>query len=76
VEVVPLDLASLESVQDLANRLLDAGRPLDVLINNAGGPAVAKLLQKQFTARRRVLLPSATARMHARWRSLPIGWQG
>ena len=34
--VEPLDLADLDSVHDLAARLLAEGRPLDVLINNAG----------------------------------------
>ncbi|WP_277185293.1 SDR family oxidoreductase [Caballeronia sp. BR00000012568055] len=32
----PLDLASLASVHDFARRQLDQGRPLDLLINNAG----------------------------------------
>ena len=35
VESLPLDLADLQSVRDLANRCLDMGHPLDVLINNA-----------------------------------------
>ncbi len=35
VTVDELDLGDLESVQAFADRVLDAGRPLDVLINNA-----------------------------------------
>ena len=35
VESLSLDLADLQSVRDLANRCLDMGHPLDVLINNA-----------------------------------------
>ena len=30
------DLSSLESVEDFANRLLDAGEPIDTLVHNAG----------------------------------------
>ena len=37
VEAVQLDLTDLESVRSFANKALDAGRALDVLINNAGG---------------------------------------
>ncbi|WP_320672129.1 oxidoreductase [Patulibacter defluvii] len=36
VEVRPLDLAALASVRELAAALDDEGRPLDLLINNAG----------------------------------------
>lgn len=36
MEVVQLDLASLESVRAFASELLEGGRPLDVLVNNAG----------------------------------------
>jgi NAD(P)-dependent dehydrogenase (short-subunit alcohol dehydrogenase family) len=36
LSVRPLDLASLGSVSALADRLLDEGRPIDILINNAG----------------------------------------
>ena len=35
VESLSLDLADLQSVRDMANRCLDMGHPLDVLINNA-----------------------------------------
>ncbi|MEU5299942.1 SDR family NAD(P)-dependent oxidoreductase [Streptomyces noursei] len=36
VEVLPLDLADLESVRIFAEHLLDAGRTLDVVLANAG----------------------------------------
>ena len=36
VEVEELDLADLASVRAFAARVLDAGRPVDLLINNAG----------------------------------------
>lgn len=36
VEAVPLDLASLASVRAFAQKCLDGGRELDVLVNNAG----------------------------------------
>lgn len=32
----PLDLASLDSVRESASRIVDRGKPIDVLINNAG----------------------------------------
>jgi NAD(P)-dependent dehydrogenase (short-subunit alcohol dehydrogenase family) len=35
-EFVQLDLASLRSVQGAARQVVDGGRPIDVLINNAG----------------------------------------
>src|SRR3954471_19270339 len=35
VEVDELDLADLDSVEAFAGRVLDAGRPVDILINNA-----------------------------------------
>ena len=38
--VLPLDLADLDSVRDLAERLLTEGGPLDMLINNAGLMAI------------------------------------
>ncbi|MGX6605499.1 SDR family oxidoreductase [Micromonosporaceae bacterium Da 78-11] len=40
VQVEPLDLASLSSVAAFASTLLAEGRPLDLLINNAGVMAV------------------------------------
>lgn len=36
VEVALLDLANLSTVRDFANKALDVGKPLDILINNAG----------------------------------------
>lgn len=36
IELLALDLSSLQSVADIAEHLLRAGRPIDVLINNAG----------------------------------------
>ena len=36
IQLVPLDLSSLQSVADLAQSLLSVGRPINVLINNAG----------------------------------------
>lgn len=40
VEVVPLDLASLESVRSAAQTILDGHERVDVLVNNAGVMAV------------------------------------
>lgn len=40
VEVVPLDLSSLSSVNDCANALLESARPIDVIIANAGVMAI------------------------------------
>jgi len=36
VSVIELDLADLASVEALAAKAIDAGRPIDILINNAG----------------------------------------
>lgn len=36
IELLTMDLSSLQSVADCAERLLQAGRPINVLINNAG----------------------------------------
>lgn len=36
IELLPLDLSSLQSVAELAQTLVRAGRPINVLINNAG----------------------------------------
>ena len=47
VEVGDLDLASLQSVRGFAKKIIDRGRPLDVLINNA---AVMALPKRQTTA--------------------------
>ncbi len=37
VEAVCVDLADLASIRAFASKALDGGRPLDVLVNNAGG---------------------------------------
>lgn len=47
VRFEPVDLASLASVEAFADRLLAAGQPVDVLVNNAG---VMALPQRQSTA--------------------------
>eukprot|EP00891_Asterochloris_glomerata_P004610 jgi/Astpho2/4610/Aster-00184 len=47
VESLSLDLADLQSVRDLANRCLDMGHPLDVLINNAGVMACPEMRTRQ-----------------------------
>jgi NAD(P)-dependent dehydrogenase (short-subunit alcohol dehydrogenase family) len=46
IEIADLDLASLASVRNAAEHFLDTGRPLDVLINNAG---VMALPQRRVT---------------------------
>lgn len=48
VEFVSLDLASLASVRGAAERVLASGRPLDVLMNNAGIAGTAGLTQDGF----------------------------
>ena len=47
IATLPLDLASLASIRSAASTLLDAGRPLDVLVNNAG---IMALPTRQTTA--------------------------
>jgi NAD(P)-dependent dehydrogenase (short-subunit alcohol dehydrogenase family) len=42
-----LDLADLGSVRDCASRLLDSGKAIDVLLNNAGVMACPKMATKQ-----------------------------
>jgi NAD(P)-dependent dehydrogenase (short-subunit alcohol dehydrogenase family) len=44
-ELATLDLASLASVREFAARQLDLGRPIDILINNAGVMAPPKRLE-------------------------------
>ncbi len=41
VEAVSVDLADLASIRAFANKALDGGRPLDVLVNNAGASLVS-----------------------------------
>jgi NAD(P)-dependent dehydrogenase (short-subunit alcohol dehydrogenase family) len=50
VRVETLDLASLASIEALANRLIAKGQPIDLLVNNAGvmAPAQRKLTQDGF----------------------------
>ena len=36
VEAVFVDLADLSTIRTFADKALDGGRPLDVLVNNAG----------------------------------------
>ena len=36
VEAVSVDLADLSTIRTFAGKALDGGRPLDVLVNNAG----------------------------------------
>lgn len=48
VAFLPLDLADLASVRDAARRTLDEGRPLDVLINNAGVAGQRGLTKQGF----------------------------
>ena len=36
VEAVLVDLADLSTIRTFAGKALDGGRPLDVLVNNAG----------------------------------------
>ena len=48
IELLQLDLASLASVRDAADRVLASGRGLDVLMNNAGVAGTAGLTQDGF----------------------------
>lgn len=47
VETLSLDLSDLASVSDAAKRLLDSGREVDVLLNNAGVMACPYMQTKQ-----------------------------
>lgn len=47
VELAVFDLADLNSVSDYAKRALDTGRPIDVLLNNAGVMACPLMRTKQ-----------------------------
>lgn len=54
-EVLPADLADRAQLQRVADRVADAGRPVDVLVNNAGfGPGRA-LLDVDIAAEERLL---------------------
>jgi retinol dehydrogenase-12 len=48
LEFLPLDLGSLRAVKEAAERFLATGRPLDVLINNAGIAATPGVTQDGF----------------------------
>jgi dehydrogenase/reductase SDR family protein 13 len=48
LEFLALDLASLRAVKESAERFLSTGRPLDVLINNAGIAATPGVTQDGF----------------------------
>ena len=48
LEFLALDLASLRAVKESAERFLATGRPLDVLINNAGVAATPGVTQDGF----------------------------
>jgi retinol dehydrogenase 12 len=48
LEFLPLDLSSLRAVKESAERFLATGRPLDVLVNNAGIAAAPGLTQDGF----------------------------
>jgi NAD(P)-dependent dehydrogenase (short-subunit alcohol dehydrogenase family) len=68
VEAVPLDLASLASVRALAQKCLDGGRALDVLVNNAGMELCAIALQSCL-----LLCPRCQATLFKRcWPSVPV----
>lgn len=43
IDYLQLDLANLQSVRDAANKWLDSGRHIDVLLNNAGAQAARML---------------------------------
>ncbi len=47
VEVVQVDLADLGSIHSFAARAVDVGKPLDVMVNNAGVMACPQLETKQ-----------------------------
>jgi len=47
VEVAQLDLSSLKSVREFAGKIVESGKPLDLLVNNA---AVMALPKRQTTA--------------------------
>ncbi|MFM8528880.1 MAG: SDR family NAD(P)-dependent oxidoreductase [Ilumatobacteraceae bacterium] len=47
IHVEELDLADLESVRSFVDRLAGSGRPVDVLMNNAGVMAVDRSTTKQ-----------------------------
>jgi short-subunit dehydrogenase len=55
VEVLPADLADPEDLRRVAARLTDAGRPVDLLVNNAGFGARGRLLSGDVAEEVRLL---------------------
>jgi uncharacterized protein len=55
VDILPADLSVPEDVQRVAARLADPGRPVDVLVNNAGYGLHVKLLDDDLAAHRRAI---------------------
>lgn len=77
IEFLPIDLADLHSVQSAASTVLGWGKPLDVLINNAGVAGAEGLTKDGFERTigtnhlghfvlTEMLLPVLTAAPHAR----------
>ncbi|KAL1915134.1 uncharacterized protein VTP21DRAFT_7615 [Calcarisporiella thermophila] len=46
IEAWPVEMASLQSVRELAERFLATNKPLDVLINNIGGTSSSKIISE------------------------------
>src|SRR5918994_1271223 len=69
VETIPADLGKRDDVQQVANRLASAERPVEILVNNAGFAVQGKLLDEDTTPHehavevmvRAVMILSATA---------------
>lgn len=50
VEILPADLSDREQVQNVADRLADVDRPVDLLVNNAGFGVHSRLLDQDLSA--------------------------